>query len=167
MSRHPSACWHLLAGSTGAGKSTMARDLAQRMSAVRFSIDEWMSALYWMDCPLKNDLPWALDRIERCEAQMEAAAVQLAQIGVDAVFDLGFTQVAQRMAWLDRAKRAGVRCELHVLDVPQEIRWLRVRKRNRDESETFSFEVTREMFDFMEQRWELPDEEELAKFSAS
>ena len=54
--------------------------------------------------------------------------------------------------------------ELHVLDIPAEVRWQRVCERNRG-GETFSFEVTREMFDFMEARWELPSVEEQTAFS--
>jgi predicted kinase len=42
------ARWHLVAGSTGAGKSTAAREIAERVGGVRFSMDEWMNALYWM-----------------------------------------------------------------------------------------------------------------------
>ena len=156
--------WHLVAGSTGAGKSTAAREIAERVGGVRFSIDEWMSALYWMDCPEKNDFPWALERVGRCEAQIEVVARELAQVGVDAVLDLGFTTRAQRMKWLERAKAAGVECVLHVLDVDAEVRWARVCERNRGESGTYAFVVTREMFDFMEARWELPSVEERAEF---
>jgi len=50
-----SARWHVVAGSTGAGKSTFARELASRVGGVRFSIDEWMTRLYWMDSPEKKD----------------------------------------------------------------------------------------------------------------
>ena len=42
---------HILAGSTGAGKSTYAAELCARTGAVRFSIDEWMGKLFWMDSP--------------------------------------------------------------------------------------------------------------------
>jgi len=156
--------WHLVAGSTGAGKSTAAREIAERVGGVRFSIDEWMSALYWMDCPEKNDFPWALERVGRCEAQIEVVARKLAQVGVDAVLDLGFTTRAQRMKWLERAKAAGVECVLHVLDVDAEVRWARVCERNRGESGTYAFVVTREMFCFMEERWEAPSVEELGMF---
>ena len=38
---------HLICGSTGAGKTTYALELAERIGAVRFSIDEWMTALFW------------------------------------------------------------------------------------------------------------------------
>lgn len=159
--------WHLVVGSTGAGKSTVAREIAERVGGVRFAIDEWMSALYWMDCPEKNDLPWALERVARCEAQIAVVARELAARGVDAVLDLGFTQSAQRMAWLERAKAAGVACELVVLDVPVEERWARVCERNAGASATFSFVVTWEMFKRMEERWELPSEEERGMFGGA
>src|SRR5689334_16988583 len=42
---------HLICGSTGAGKTTYARRLADEIGAVVFSIDEWMAALFWMDAP--------------------------------------------------------------------------------------------------------------------
>jgi predicted kinase len=158
------ACWHLVAGSTGAGKSTAAREIAARVGGVRFSIDAWMNALYWMDCPEKNDFPWALERVGRCEAQIEAVARELARVGVDAVLDLGFTTRAQRMEWLKRARAAGMGCVLHVLEVDAETRWARVLERNSGDSGTYSFEVTREMFDFMEERWEAPSLEERAEF---
>ena len=161
------ARWYLIAGATGAGKSTAAREIAERVGGVRFSIDEWMKALYWMDCPEKNDLAWALDRVARCEAQIEAVALQLARAGVDAVLDLGFTQRSQRREWLERARSAGVRCELCVLDADAEVRWARVCERNQGESVTFSFGVTREMFDLMEARWEAPAEEERAEFGGA
>src|ERR1700679_1551852 len=109
------ATWYLVTGSTGAGKSTAAREIAGRGGGVRVSIDEWMTALYWMDCPEKNDFPWALERVGRCEAQIEAVARELARVGVDAVLDLGFTIRAQRVGWLEKARAAGGACEVHVL----------------------------------------------------
>ena len=155
----------MVAGSTGAGKSTFARELASRVGGVRFSIDEWMTRLYWMDSPEKKDFEWAMERIARCEEQIAAEALQLAAIGVDAVLDLGFTLREHREAWARRARTAGIAVELHVLDVPAEVRWERVCDRNRGESATFSFDVTREMFEFMETRWEMPDELERVWFT--
>ena len=158
------ARWYVVAGSTGAGKSTAAREIAERVGGVRFSVDEWMTALYWMDCPEKNDLEWALERVGRCEAQIEAVARELAGVGVPSVLDLGFTTRAQRAEWLERARVAGVTCELVVLGVDAEVRWRRVCERNLGVGETFSFAVTREMFDAMEERWELPGVEERGLF---
>ena len=42
---------YLICGSTGAGKTTYAIQLTAKVGAVRFSIDEWMKALFWMDAP--------------------------------------------------------------------------------------------------------------------
>jgi predicted kinase len=161
-----SRTWHILAGATGAGKSTVARELVERTGGVRFAVDEWMERLYWMDCPEKNDYPWAIERVRRCEAQIAAVAAELARAGVDAVLDLGFTTREQRLGWLERGRAAGVRVELHVLDVPAEVRWERVCGRNEGASATFTFAVTREMFEAMERLWELPGAEELAAFAA-
>lgn len=161
------ARWYLVAGGTGAGKTTAAREIAARVGGVVFSIDEWMTGLYWMDCPEKNDLPWALERVRRCEERMAAVAGELARVGVPAVVDCGFTTRAQRMEWLERARAAGVECELAVLEVDAEVRWERVQERNRGESGTFSFVVTREMFEAMEERWEEPGVEERELFRRS
>jgi len=43
--------FHFICGSTGAGKTTYALKLSDEIGAVRFSIDEWMAALFWMDTP--------------------------------------------------------------------------------------------------------------------
>jgi len=88
-------------------------------------------------------------------------------VGVSSVLDLGFTTRAQRMGWLEKARAAGVECVLHVLDVDAETRWARVCERNRGESGTYAFVVTREMFDFMEGRWEAPSVEERADFDGA
>jgi len=161
------ATWHLIAGSTGAGKTTVARQIADRMRGVRFSIDEWMNALYWMDYPEKNDFSWALERVQRCEAQIQAVAQQLAEAGIDAVLDLGFTTREQRSTWLKKAHAAGTECVLHVLDVDPKLRWERVCNRNQELGATYSFAVTREMFDVMETRWEAPSEDERRMFGPS
>ena len=158
------ARWYLVAGATGAGKSTAAREIAERVGGVRFSIDEWMTALYWMDCPEKNDLAWALERVGRCEAQIAAVAGELAGVGISSVLDLGFTQRSQRMEWLERARGVGVECVLEVLEVEAKVRWERVCERNRGASGTFSFVVTREMFELMEARWEAPSEDVVGMF---
>ena len=148
--------WHLVAGSTGAGKTTYARGLTQRLGGICFSIDEWMNTLFWPDCPEKDNFPWAIERVRRCEAQAAEVAAQLIRSGVSSVLDMGLTTRAQREGWLDRAQAAGVRIELHLLDLPPALRWQRVQQRNAAAEGTFVFTVTRAMFDSLEQIWELP-----------
>jgi predicted kinase len=155
---------HLVCGSTGAGKTTYAKALCDKIGAVRFSIDEWMTALFWKDAPQPIEFAWAIERVVRCETVILPAAVQCAGRGAPAVLDLGFTTADQRARIAKAARDAGFETSLHLLDVDREVRWGRVEGRNRDRGETFAMHVDRGMFDFVETLWERPDEAELAGF---
>ncbi len=157
--------WHLIAGSTGAGKTTYARGLGEATGAIVFSIDEWMTSLFWPDCPEKNDLAWALERVGRCEDQAAAMAAQLFGRRVSAVLDMGLTRASQRERWVARAQSAGCPVVLHVLDLPAQLRWERVEARNQSETETFAFQISREMFDLVETMWEPPTEAECSLYT--
>ena len=55
---------------------------------------------------------------------------------------------------------------LHIVDAPHDLRRRRVLDRNATRGDTFAFEVTPEMFDFMESRFERPTESERAVATA-
>lgn len=150
----------LIVGCTGAGKTTYARQLVDQLGAVRFSIDEWMTALFWADSPQPIEFQWTMERVERCEAQIFAMVRQLATRGIPAVLDLGFTRKQHRDKFRALGAQAGLTSVVHFLDVPAEERWLRVGRRNQQRGETFAMEVNRQMFDFMEGLWEPPTSEE-------
>lgn len=150
----------LVVGCTGAGKSTYARALADQLGGLRFSIDEWMVALFWADSPQPIEFAWTMERVNRCEAQIFAMAKQAAQRGVPAVLDLGFTTKAHRDKFRDLGERAGLGVAVHFVDVPAEERWRRVEQRNAQQGETYSLTVDRGMFDFMEGLWEPPSDAE-------
>jgi len=154
---------HLVCGSTGAGKTTYARQLSSQLSAVRFSIDEWMAALFWMDSPQPLQPAWSIERVERCTAQIWATALQVALHGVPCVLDIGLSRAESRARFVALAGKEGLSVRLHFLDVPVEERWRRVQSRNAGKGDTYQlpFDVTREMFDFVEALWERPTEEEM------
>src|ERR1700690_97455 len=153
--------WHLICGSTGAGKTTYAKALAHRVRGVRFSIDEWMVSLFLADSPAQLSSAGAVERASRCEAQMGSIADQLIARGVDVLFDVGLSRREHRDRFRMRAARAGANSKLHYLDVDAETRRERMRLRNTQGSGTFAFEVTAEMFDYMENLFEAPDDDEL------
>lgn len=159
---------HLIAGSTGAGKTTFAMALAERIGGVRFSIDEWMAALFWMDSPQPLQAEWSLERVRRCTGMIWQVAAQSAARGVPVVLDLGFTTRASRADIAARAAAAGLSAQLHLCDVPAEERWRRVAARNAGDGATrqLDFAVTREMFDFVESLWEPPTREEMREIGA-
>lgn len=152
---------HLISGSTGAGKTTYSLALADRVGAVRFSIDEWMATLFMADSPPTPDLGWALERTARCEAQMWRMADQVLARGGEVIFDVGLSKREHRDRFRARAAQVGASTRLHFLDVDPETRRARVQQRNTERSSTYSFEVTDAMFDFMEGWFERPSEDEL------
>lgn len=153
---------YIVFGPQGAGKSTYARQLARDVGGVRFSIDDWMARLYGADMPSPPDLAWVMERVGRCEAQIWATAADVAASGGRAVLDLGFMKAAQRAAFAARARELGLPVSLHFVDAAPEVRRGRVLERNAQRGETFAFEVTPAMFEFMERQFERPTDEELA-----
>ena len=153
---------HLVAGSTGAGKTTYALALAERTGSLRFSIDDWMTGLFWADSPQPIEYAWAIERVGRCEALIWKTALDAARRGLGSVLDLGFTRAEHRVRFADLAREAGLPVVLHFVDVPAETRWARVQGRNAERGETFAMNVDRAMFDFMEGLWEPPGEDEMA-----
>ena len=155
---------HFICGSTGAGKTTYALRLSEEVGAVRFSIDEWMSALFWMDSPQPIDSAWTMERIERCATLIWRTAADVAARGTPCVLELGLTSRAARARYVALAAADGLPVRLHFLDVPADERWRRVEARNASPTEPgqLDFQISREMFDFVEAMWEPPTLEELA-----
>jgi predicted kinase len=165
MARH---LIHLVCGSTGAGKTTYARRLSEETQGVLFSIDQWMTALFWMDSPSPLEVGWSMERVARCNDQIWTVAAQVAARDVPCVLDLGFSRLQERDRFAKLAYAAGFSVQLHIIDVPPGERWRRVQARNAEKGEThqLQFAVTREMFDFVETLWEPPDEAEKAACNA-
>lgn len=151
----------LVCGPTGAGKTTYAMSLCDEIKAVKFSIDHWMQTLFAEDV-ISLDFQWVMERVSRCYEQIWEVSEQILSLGGNVVLDLGFTTKAQRDFFLAKANALNIRAELHYLDAQIETRRERVAKRNADKDpKVFSFKVTDTMFNFMEPKFEVPDESEL------
>jgi predicted kinase len=117
---------------------------------------------FWDDSPDPIEFEWTMERINRCETQIWAAALQLTQYHVPSVLDLGFTTKDHRTKFVELAKETELEVQLHFLDLPRADRWERVQHRNKKKGSTFQLEVDRETFNFVEDMWEPPTEEEMA-----
>ena len=153
---------HIILGPQGAGKTTYAKMLAEKVNGVHLSIDEWMWDLYGPDLPKPMNFTWIMKRVERCEKQIWLTAKKISKCGCPVILDLGFTKLEKRQLFTSMAKDNNISAQLHYIDAPHSLRRRRVLERNITKGETFSFEVTPGMFDFMEKEFERPTQQELA-----
>ena len=134
--------------------------MADSSGGIRFSIDEWMGKLFWMDSPQPIEFAWTMARIERCESLIFDMAKQACARGLVAILDLGFTQKGHRDKFRRLADEAGLCATVHFIDVDAETRWQRVEQRNQYRGVSFVMPVDRDMFEFMENMWQPPQAEE-------
>jgi predicted kinase len=153
---------HIVFGQQGAGKTTYSRTLADQEQGVRFSIDDWMGELYGPDLPNPMSAPWIMERVQRCERIIWAVASDVVQRGGNVILDLGFMKVSDRFRFIEQANAKNLSVRTHFVTAPLEIRRNRVLSRNVSKDDTFSFEVTPAMFDFMEVQFEAPTDSELS-----
>jgi predicted kinase len=152
----------LVCGNTAAGKSTYSKELAKQHNAILFSIDPWMQTLYGADYnPQAHDFTWLIERTERCKTQMRRIAEMLIEKGINIILDFTFGDAESRKFYHEWAIMQGADVSLHFLDVPIEERRKRLHKRNEEKGPTYVFEVTDEMFNYMELKFSPPTDEEL------
>lgn len=154
---------HIVYGEQGAGKTTYALQLASKEQGTGFSIDEWMGELFGPDLSQPLDFAWIMERVKRCEQRIWKTAAAIAKNGNNIILDLGFMKANDRARFSLLAKEQDLAVQLHFVTAPQHLRRHRVSSRNASKNETFSFEVTPQMFDFMETQFEPPSNKELSK----
>ncbi len=112
----------LTCGLPGAGKTTLARQLAADRSAVRLSKDEWLWAL--------GSSPWDRPTGEKVEHELWRVAQEILRLGLSVVLDFGLWARIERDEMRSVARDVGVGVELHYLDVPTDELWRRIEARN-------------------------------------
>lgn len=152
---------HIVFGPQGAGKTTYAQQLSKEVSGVLFSIDDWMWQLYGEDLPPSMNYSWIMKRVKRCEKMIQSTAEKVAHAGGNVVLDLAFTKHEKRTHFINWAQDQGFVPRLHFITASHAIRRQRVLDRNTEKGDSFSFEVTPGMFDFMEKEFQIPRKKEL------
>ena len=112
----------LTCGLPGAGKTTLATQLAADRSAVRLTKDEWLWAL--------GSTPWDAPTREKVEHELWRLAQEILRLGLSVVLDFGLWARIERDEMRSVARGLGVGVELHYLDVPTDELWRRIEARN-------------------------------------
>lgn len=148
----------LICGLPGSGKTTLAKQLALEVPAVRLCPDEW-----------KHDL--GIDYYDeqsrvRLEKRLWLLGQELLALGQSVILENGFWAREERDELRLAARSLGVAVELHYLDAPIDELWRRLEIRNQ-EGKPGTAPIEREDLDKWAQQFEAPDAAELALFDES
>ena len=147
----------LTCGLPGAGKTTLATQLAADRLAVRLTKDEWLWAL--------GSTPWDRTAGEKVEDELWRLAQDLLRLGASVVLDFGLWARSERDELRTVARGLGVGVELHHLDVPADELWRRIEARNAEPPWNLE-PISRADLDEWCAVFEAPDGDELALFDA-
>jgi predicted kinase len=100
----------IVCGLPGSGKTTHARQVQQKLQAIRFCPDEWMDAL-------SLDI-WDESRREKIERLQWQLAQQLLALGLTVIIEWGTWRQSERDALRLGARELGAAVELHYLSAP-------------------------------------------------
>ncbi|MFZ2501087.1 MAG: AAA family ATPase, partial [Nocardioides sp.] len=116
------ATLYTLCGLPGAGKTVLARQLAAERRAAHLDSDAWLMAI--------GADPHDASLRERFETMQWQHALSLLSIGTSVITEDAGWRRARREQRLSDAHGVGARVELVVFEVPFDVRWERVRRRN-------------------------------------
>src|SRR5688572_5908815 len=102
-----------LCGKMAAGKSTLAKDLAERRNAILLVQDEFLEHLFPGEI---TDIPEFLDRSSRLRNAITPHICAILSKGVSVVLDFPGNTKAQRAWFREIFERARVEHELHFID---------------------------------------------------
>ena len=102
------ATLHLMVGLPCSGKTKLARQLEQEVSALRLTPDEWHTRLFGYDVEEEHN-----DRHGLIESMLWDIAARALVLGVDDILDFEFWTKEEREDYRARAMQLGAGIEIH------------------------------------------------------
>ena len=136
------ATLHMICGKIAAGKSTLARRLADAPAIILIGEDVWLSTLYPDE---QRTVAEYARNSRRLRAVMGGHIEALLRAGLSVVLDFPANTVANRQWMRGIFEKAGAAHRLHFIDLPDAVCKARLRQRN--VAGTHQFTVTDAEFD--------------------
>ena len=133
---------HMICGKIAAGKSTLARRLADAPATILISEDVWLSTLYRDE---QRTVAEYARNARRLREVMGGHIEDLLRAGLSVVLDFPANTVANRQWMRGLFEKAGVAHRLHFIDMPDAVCKARLRQRNA--AGTHEFAVSDAEFD--------------------
>ena len=150
------ACLHLFCGKAGAGKSSLAKTVADSEGAFLISEDVWLARLY-------GDQMHTFEDYRRCALRLrsvaEPLAVDLLRSGRNVVLDFPANTRAARAWFRTLIEQSGADHVLHFVDSEDTACLERIAQRNLERPEG-SHHLTREQFQTISAFFEPPAQDE-------
>jgi len=141
----------IVCGLPGSGKTTHAKKVEQNLHAVRFCAAQWMKAI--------GINLWESDVRQRIEKLQWNMARQVLSLGRNVVVEWGTWGRSERDVLRTEARKLGAAVELHFLDVPVDVLFERIRRRNMEAPP-----ITLEDIQSWSEMFERPTPDEMALF---
>lgn len=157
------ATLHLMVGLPCSGKTTLARELEIKHSALRLTTDEWHIRLfgydYW-ESMSESDETQHDTRHDAVESLMWSIAARVLALNIDVILDFGCWVRSERDEFRSRAKNLGAEFRIHFTDVTEAELFKRLKARNEQNSNGTFYIPETKLYNWLK-IFEPPSSEEL------
>ena len=149
---------YLICGKLCCGKTTYSQKICAENDAVLLSVDEMILTVFGQNCGAKHD-----EYVNNAKKYLLNKSLELIDKNINVVLDWGFWTRKEREFAKDFYKSRGIDCELHYIDISDDVCKARIEKRNKAvlTDKTSAYYVDENLLDKFNSIFETPSEDEI------
>ena len=149
---------YLICGKLCCGKTTYSQKLCAESDAVLLSVDEMTLTVFGQNCGEKHD-----EYVLNAKKYLLNKSLELIDKNINVVLDWGFWTRKEREFIKDFYKSHGIDCELHYIDISDDVWKARIEQRNQTvlTDKTSAYYVNENLFAKFSSIFEAPSEDEV------
>ncbi len=149
---------YLICGKLCCGKTTYSQKLCAENDVVLLSVDEMTLTVFGQNCGDKHD-----EYVLNAKKYLLSKSLELIDKNINIVLDWGFWTRKEREFAKDFYKSRGIDCELHYIDISDDVCKARIEKRNKAvlTDKTSAYYVDENLLDKFNSIFEAPSEDEI------